>query len=102
MKPIIHIENLKREFRMGDEIVHALKGINLTINEGEFVTIMGTSGSGKSTFLNILGCLDQPTSGTYELDGVLVKELNKNQLADIRNKKIGFIFQSYNLLARTS
>ncbi|KIC61166.1 ABC transporter ATP-binding protein [Chryseobacterium taiwanense] len=102
MKPIIHIENLKREFKMGDEIVHALKGINLTINEGEFVTIMGTSGSGKSTFLNILGCLDQPTSGTYELDGVLVKELNKNQLADIRNKKIGFIFQSYNLLARTS
>ncbi len=102
MKPIIHIENLKREFRMGDEIVHALKGINLTINEGEFVTIMGTSGSGKSTFLNILGCLDQPTSGTYELDGVLVKELNKNQLAEIRNKKIGFIFQSYNLLARTS
>lgn len=102
MKPIIHIENLKREFKMGDEIVHALKGINLTINEGEFVTIMGTSGSGKSTFLNILGCLDQPTSGTYKLDGVLVKELNKNQLAEIRNKKIGFIFQSYNLLARTS
>jgi len=102
MKPIINIENLKREFKMGDEIVHALKGINLTINEGEFVTIMGTSGSGKSTFLNILGCLDQPTSGTYELDGVLVKELNKNQLAEIRNRKIGFIFQSYNLLARTS
>jgi putative ABC transport system ATP-binding protein len=102
MKPIIKIENLKREFRMGDEIVHALKGINLTINEGEFVTIMGTSGSGKSTFLNTLGCLDQPTSGTYELDGVLVKDLNKNQLAEIRNTKIGFIFQSYNLLARTS
>ncbi len=102
MKPIINIENLKREFKMGDEIVHALKGINLTINEGEFVTIMGTSGSGKSTFLNILGCLDQPTSGTYELDGVSVKDLNKNQLADIRNQKIGFIFQSYNLLARTS
>ena len=70
MKPIIKIENLKREFKMGDEIVHALKGIDLTINEGEFVTIMGTSGSGKSTFLNVLGCLDQPTSGTYELDGV--------------------------------
>ena len=65
MKPIIKIENLKREFKMGDEIVHALKGIDLTINEGEFVTIMGTSGSGKSTFLNVLGCLDQPTSGTY-------------------------------------
>ena len=102
MKPIIKIENLKREFKMGDEIVHALKGIDLTINEGEFVTIMGTSGSGKSTFLNVLGCLDQPTSGTYELDGVLVKDLNKNQLAEIRNTKIGFIFQSYNLLARTS
>lgn len=102
MKPIIKIEDLKREFRMGDEVVHALKGIDLTIKEGEFVTIMGTSGSGKSTFLNTLGCLDQPTSGTYELDGVLVKDLNKNQLAEIRNTKIGFIFQSYNLLARTS
>ncbi|WP_312076504.1 ABC transporter ATP-binding protein [Chryseobacterium sp.] len=102
MNPIIKIENLKREFSMGDEIVHALKGINLTINEREFVTIMGTSGSGKSTFLNTLGCLDQPSSGTYELDGVLVKDLNKNQLAEIRNTKIGFIFQSYNLLARTS
>ncbi|MFY7814530.1 MAG: ABC transporter ATP-binding protein [Chryseobacterium taeanense] len=102
MKPIINIENLKREFKMGDETVYALKGISLTINEGEFVTIMGTSGSGKSTFLNILGCLDQPTSGTYELDGVSVKDLNKNQLANIRNQKIGFIFQSYNLLARTN
>ncbi len=102
MKPIIKIENLKREFRMGDEIVHALKGIDLTINESEFVTIMGTSGSGKSTLLNILGCLDQPSSGIYELDGVLVKNLTKDQLAEIRNTKIGFIFQSYNLLARTS
>lgn len=102
MKPIIKIENLKREFRMGDEIVHALKGIDLTINEGEFVTIMGASGSGKSTLLNILGCLDQPSSGIYELDGVLVKNLTKDQLAEIRNTKIGFIFQSYNLLARTS
>ena len=102
MKPIIKIENLKREFRMGDEIVYALKGIDLTINEGEFVTIMGTSGSGKSTLLNILGCLDQPSSGIYELDGVLVKNLTKDQLAEIRNTKIGFIFQSYNLLARTS
>ncbi len=101
-KPIIQIENLKRDFKMGDEIVHALKGINLTIDEGEFVTIMGTSGSGKSTLLNILGCLDQPSSGTYELDGVLVKNLTKNQLAEIRNTKIGFVFQSYNLLARTS
>lgn len=102
MKPIIKIENLKREFVMGEEIVHALRGIDLNINEGEFVTIMGTSGSGKSTLLNILGCLDKPTSGIYELDGVSVKDLNKNQLAEIRNTKIGFIFQSYNLLARTS
>ena len=102
MKPIIKIENLKREFVMGDEIVHALRGIDLNINEREFVTIMGTSGSGKSTLLNILGCLDKPTSGIYELDGVSVKDLTKNQLAEIRNTKIGFIFQSYNLLARTS
>ena len=87
---------------MGDETVHALRGINLNISEGEFVTIMGTSGSGKSTLLNILGCLDQPSSGIYELDDVLVKDLSKNQLAQIRNTKIGFIFQSYNLLARTS
>ena len=81
MKPIIKIENLKREFVMGDEIVHALRGIDLNINEREFVTIMGTSGSGKSTLLNILGCLDKPTSGIYELDGVSVKDLTKNQLA---------------------
>lgn len=101
-QPIIKIENLKRDFKMGEETVHALRGINLTIEKGEFVTIMGTSGSGKSTLLNILGCLDQPSSGTYELDGVLVKNLSKNQLAEIRNTKIGFVFQSYNLLARTS
>ncbi len=102
MRPIIKINNLKRDFHMGDETVHALRGIDLTICEGEFVTIMGTSGSGKSTFLNTLGCLDQPTSGSYELDGIPVKDLNKNQLAEIRNTKIGFIFQSYNLLARTT
>lgn len=87
---------------MGNETVHALKGISFSINEGEFVTIMGSSGSGKSTLLNILGCLDQPTSGTYEIDGVAVRNLSKNELATIRNEKIGFIFQSYNLLARTS
>ncbi len=102
MRPIIKINNLKRDFHMGDETVHALRGIDLTICEGEFVTIMRTSGSGKSTFLNTLGCLDQPTSGSYELDGIPVKDLNKNQLAEIRNTKIGFIFQSYNLLARTT
>lgn len=101
-KPIIHIENLKREFKMGSEIVRALRGIDLTVNEGEFLTIMGSSGSGKSTLLNILGCLDQPTEGIYKLDGVEVKNLSKNQLAKIRNEKIGFVFQSYNLLARTT
>ncbi|MAX71284.1 MAG: ABC transporter ATP-binding protein [Cytophagaceae bacterium] len=101
-KAIIKIEDLKREFTMGNETVHALKGISYAINEGEFVTIMGSSGSGKSTMLNILGCLDQPSSGVYEIDGVKVKDLSKNELATIRNKKIGFIFQSYNLLAKTS
>lgn len=102
MNPIIKIENLTREFVIGEETVHALRGINLAIHAGEFVTIMGTSGSGKSTLLNLLGCLDQPTSGLYELDGIAVKDLSRNQLAHIRNTKIGFIFQSYNLLARTS
>ncbi|WP_405246412.1 ABC transporter ATP-binding protein [Cellulophaga sp. Asnod2-G02] len=103
MKKIaIQIDDLKREFRMGDEIVHALRGVSFTIEEGEFVTIMGTSGSGKSTMLNTLGCLDQPTSGSYKIDGVSVKELDKNQLAKIRNEKIGFVFQSYNLLPRTT
>ena len=87
---------------MGEETVHALKGISFSIQEGEFVTIMGTSGSGKSTLLNVLGCLDQPNSGLYQIDGVSIKELTKNELARIRNEKIGFIFQSYNLLARTT
>ncbi len=101
-KVIIDISDLRRNFKMGDETVHALRGINLQVREGEFITIMGTSGSGKSTFLNILGCLDKPNSGQYLLDGVNVKELSKNELAGIRNHKIGFIFQSYNLLARTT
>jgi len=101
-KEIIKIQDLTREFTMGTETVHALRGISFTIHEGEFVTIMGSSGSGKSTMLNILGCLDQPTSGSYEIDGVGMKDLSRNQLATIRNEKIGFIFQSYNLLARTS
>ncbi|MFD1293955.1 ABC transporter ATP-binding protein [Lutibacter holmesii] len=101
-KEIIKIQDLKRDFTMGTETVHALKGISFGIEEGEFVTIMGSSGSGKSTMLNILGCLDQPTSGTYEIDSVRVKDLSRNELATIRNEKIGFIFQSYNLLARTS
>lgn len=101
-KTIIHIEDLKRSFTMGNETVHALKGVSLSIQEGEFVTIMGSSGSGKSTMLNILGCLDTPSEGVYEIDGVSIQNLNKDELATIRNRKIGFIFQSYNLLARTS
>lgn len=87
---------------MGDEVVRALKGISFSIQEGEFVTIMGTSGSGKSTLLNILGCLDQVSDGVYEIDGIGVKNLSRNELAAIRNQKIGFIFQSYNLLPRTT
>ncbi|OMP30141.1 ABC transporter ATP-binding protein [Mangrovimonas sp. DI 80] len=101
-KRIIEIEDLKRSFVMGNEVVHALKGISFYIKEGEFVTIMGSSGSGKSTMLNILGCLDKPSAGDYGLDGMLTNEMSKNQLAKIRNHKIGFIFQSYNLLARTT
>ncbi len=99
---IIHIEDLKRNFIMGNETVHALRGVTFDIEEGEFVTIMGSSGSGKSTLLNILGCLDQPSSGSYAINGVAVSTLNKNELATIRNEKIGFIFQSYNLLPRTT
>lgn len=99
---IIDIRNLKRNFIVGDETVHALRGITFSVSQGEFVTIMGTSGSGKSTLLNILGCLDTPTSGEYFLDGVSVREMSKNRRAGLRNKKIGFVFQSYNLLARTT
>jgi len=101
-KTIINIRDLKREFRMGEETVRALKGISFSIQQGEFVTIMGTSGSGKSTLLNILGCLDQVSDGLYEIDGIAVKNLSRNDLAVIRNQKIGFIFQSYNLLPRTT
>ena len=99
---IIEIKNLKRDFIVGEETVHALRGISFGIDQGEFVSIMGTSGSGKSTLLNILGCLDTPTSGTYTIDGTDVSTLSRNELADIRNHKIGFVFQSYNLLPRTS
>jgi putative ABC transport system ATP-binding protein len=99
---ILDIHELKREFRMGVETVKALKGVSFTVEAGEFVTIMGSSGSGKTTLLNILGCLDQPTEGTYLLDGVHVKNLSRNELAHLRNRKIGFVFQSYNLLSRTS
>jgi putative ABC transport system ATP-binding protein len=99
---IVDIKNLKREFKMGDETVKALNGVSFTINSGEFITIMGSSGSGKTTLLNILGCLDKPTEGEYFLDGVNVSKLSKTELAGYRNKKLGFVFQSYNLLARTS
>lgn len=101
-KEIIRIENLKRDFTVGDEVVHALRGVDFTIYEGEFVTIMGTSGSGKSTLLNILGCLDTPTEGEYYLDSISVRKMGKNDRATLRNLKIGFVFQSYNLLPKTT
>lgn len=101
-KEIIRVENLKRNYIVGDETVHALRGIDFSISEGEFVTIMGTSGSGKSTLLNILGCLDTPSDGEYYLDGISVRKMSKNERATLRNRKIGFIFQSYNLLAKTT
>lgn len=102
MANIIEIENLRRDFLVGSETVHALRGISFTIANGEFVSIMGTSGSGKSTLLNILGCLDTPTSGQYSIDGTPVAALSGNELATLRNQKIGFVFQNYNLLPRTS
>lgn len=101
-KQVIRLENIRRDFRVGDETVHALRGVSFTICEGEFVTIMGTSGSGKSTLLNTLGCLDTPTAGEYYLDGVSVRTMDKNQRATLRNRKIGFVFQSYNLLPKTT
>lgn len=99
---IIRIEGIRRDFRVGSETVHALRGVSFSIREGEFVTIMGTSGSGKSTLLNLLGCLDVPTSGEYYLDGVPVRRMSGNERATLRNHKIGFVFQSYNLLPKTT
>lgn len=93
---------MRRNFQVGGETVHALRGVSFEIEQGEFVTIMGTSGSGKSTLLNLLGCLDTPTSGDYLLDGVRVQSMNRNRRAEIRNRKIGFVFQSYNLLPKTT
>jgi putative ABC transport system ATP-binding protein len=101
-KTIIEVNDLRREFKVGEETVHALRGISFSIAEGEFVTIMGSSGSGKSTLLNLIGCLDTPTSGEYKLDGISVKAMNRDQRALLRNRKIGFVFQSYNLLPKTT
>ena len=101
-KKVIELQNIKRDFKVGDEIVHALRGVSFTICEGEFVTIMGTSGSGKSTLLNTLGCLDTPTSGEYLLDGISVRTMSKPARAILRNRKIGFVFQNYNLLPKTT
>jgi putative ABC transport system ATP-binding protein len=101
-RPVIHLDHIHKTYTMGDVDVHALRGVSLTISEGEFVAIMGASGSGKSTMMNIIGCLDRPTRGTYILDGQDVSELSKDERADIRCQKIGFVFQGFNLLSRTS
>lgn len=101
-KTVIELKDIRRNFQVGDETVHALRGVSFTITEGEFVTIMGTSGSGKSTLLNTLGCLDTPTSGEYLLDGISVRTMSKPQRAVLRNRKIGFVFQNYNLLPKTT
>ena len=101
-RPVIELDHIHKTYTMGDVNVHALRGVSLTIREGEFVAIMGASGSGKSTTMNIIGCLDRPTRGTYILDGEDVSEMSKDQRADIRCQKIGFVFQGFNLLSRTS
>jgi len=102
MTAVIEVKDLVKDYKLGEVPVHVLKNISLEIARGDFVAIMGPSGSGKSTLMNILGCLDKPTSGTYTLDGISVGQLSRDELAEIRNKKIGFVFQQFNLLARTS
>lgn len=101
-QPIIDIKGITRDFPLGDEIINVLKGIDLVINKGEYVALMGPSGSGKSTLMNLLGCLDTPTSGTYVLNGKLVSQMHDDELAEIRNKEIGFVFQTFNLMPRTT
>ncbi|WP_417354916.1 ABC transporter ATP-binding protein [Flavobacterium sp.] len=101
-QPIIDIKGITRNFPLGNEVVKVLKGIDLTINKGEYVALMGPSGSGKSTLMNLLGCLDTPTGGTYILNGKDVSKMSDNELAEIRNKEIGFVFQTFNLLPRTT
>jgi putative ABC transport system ATP-binding protein len=100
--PVISVSGVKKAYRTGSSEVLALRGVDLTVNAGEMIAVMGTSGSGKSTLMNILGCLDVPTAGSYVLDGVRVDGMSKNKLADLRNQKLGFVFQGFNLLARTS
>lgn len=98
---LIRLQNISRRYQMGQEIIHALRDVSLGIERGEYVAIMGPSGSGKSTLMNLLGCLDTPTSGRYELNGINVSEMDDNQLAEIRNREIGFVFQTFNLLPRS-
>src|SRR5690349_6906727 len=99
---LLDIQNVTKVYKMGDVEVHALRGVSMAIDEGDFVAIMGSSGSGKSTMMNVIGCLDRPTSGRYILSGQEVSRMSRDQLAEIRNKTLGFVFQSFNLLSRTS
>src|SRR5262245_57459919 len=99
---LLRLQGISRRYQMGSETIHALEDVSLTIERGEYVAIMGPSGSGKSTLMNLLGCLDTPSSGRYELNGVDVSQMDDNQLADVRNREIGFVFQTFNLLPRSN